>query len=527
MENLLKFFLNKKFYWLIFGFLLAFLCFIQYYGVIHFHYIVPPGDDPFAHYNIAKQLYEGSDTFLNVIKNGGYPPVFHWSMAHFAHWFNIDLMKSFVIIYPSILVLTSLAVFIFAYGIFGKWPALISFIAYAFTARTPDQLLNDGGFPNLIGGSFFLPLFVLFGIKIISSSRKRLQNSIVAFILALLVISTHHISTFYLVGIVLISCPFILIQSWIIYKWNYKKILLSTVVFVIFFAAIIFLYFKSSIFAPARDLSSLMVVYKNSYPYINLVGKAEPAAVWPKKEYFQHIGYLITYLGGLGLIILPYIWRKEYKNYFISYSILFVWIVYYFVGSRLKFILNPERFARDMAVPFSVLCGITIYYCYLLSSKLRITYAKYFAVFAITLVVCILFFFSAKDRITGALRYQPMVRFTQADQGAVNHLKNDPKAIVLVMGFDNYLHIFLPNISTYYYELSEEERKDYFPITSSSIEKLKYYYDYIYLINSQTGWVPGVYKTNIADQYLNNDNFELVYHEQSKTNDIYLFKIEK
>lgn len=501
---------NKKIYWYFLSLGLIILIFIQYYGLVRYHYAVPAGDDPMNHWWMAKPFYDGTGNFFEVLKSGGYPPAYHYLIAKCAIILNADLLETIKWTAPAILVLSSLAIFILAYTVFGIEAGFISFILYSFIAKTPIQLLNDGGYPNIIAAHIILPTMLTFITCTIRAVKgiKRNKFIILAVLCALLIPVTHHTTTFYLLAISLISLPIFIIIYWIKDKWNFRKgiVLLSInlLVYLIFFYA----FTKTGIFASAKALSSTMIQINTAFPFFKILGSHNPDAMWTMRGYISNPGRYFSIYALLGLLAVPFVYFKNKKT-LVPITIMTVWIVVLFVASRLPFLSNPERPARDMIVPLAILAGGGIYY---LLEKIK---SKKIICYLIALVITISLIVPLKLRLDNALAYEPMIRVTNADMEIINYLNKQKPGKVLLVTYNFYSHALLPRWTIKY---------NYWVLEA---DQSMYKFDYIYLLESKKGWLPSEVALGMASHYQSRRFLTTVLRSDSPTNEVYLFKVHK
>lgn len=502
---------NTLIFSLLFGLGLSFLAFIQYYGVIRFHYIVPPGDDPMNHWLMAKPFYDHTAKIWEVWKQGAYPPGFHIFISSLAHLLHTDLLSTIVWFYPSIIIFSSLAIFFLTKIIFDRWTALLAFFMYGFTAESSIQLLNDGGYPNLIAAHVFIPLFLIFLLLAVrnSSKTKKIIYSTLSVISALLVVFTHHISTFYLLGIILLSIPVLILVYMIRGKLRWNKGILFFTIYFIFLGFCLYLFKHSALFAPARGLSNMMIQFQNAFPFFKIIGKADPATIPSKRSYLIFFGSLIFATGILGYLYSAIsVFKKKTLNIF-PQVILLVWTSLLLIGSRLQFLTNPERMARDAVVPFTILgAGFSIILIRWLKPKPILRYS----------VICLLLFLSINPiigRIKVALSYASMVRFTSADKKAIDYLQSKQPLSILTDAQDFYLPIFLKN-SLIDYNFS-----------GSLGDKNINSYDYLYLVDQQKGWIPSSHLYLSKSPDFKEMNVEKVKTFSGLSNQISVYRVKK
>ena len=527
-----KWFLKNKstLYWVVVSIIFVVLAYIQYYGLITYKYLVPQGDDPANHLAMIQPIYDHTQSIWEIIRRGDYPPGFHLFISSIAHFLNVTPLKTILWFYPSILVLTSLSVFILCYRVFGRWAALVALILYSFISRTPAQLLNDGGYPNLLAASFLLPIFIIFFLEVFQKKWwRKILGIFGSFLLAGLILFTHHLSSIYLIGIVSMSLPFLIIGAGISNRWKLKKWIVIAFFTLVFIYLLGLFFVKSEAFAPTRDLMKGMVELISSFPYLKIVGKADPYAFWPLNSYPYLIGKSVFLFGFLGVFLLPvFLWKKK-KEYMYPYILLSIWTIILFIISRLGFLSNPERAARDLAAPLSILGGALIVQIILLPSESSL--AKWIRYLYYLSLLLLLIFLSApnfSERFEKEFQYEPMVRYTSADNSIVKYLNTQPSGSIIVGSLNYYVSNYLTGWDIHYlYGMTEEEKKLVFnPNNSYSRDFLKQF-DYFYFVSNQSGWTPPVVRYDFIKEYVEIPDFELIMVEQSDTNEVLLYKVKK
>jgi len=289
------------------------------------------------------------------------------------------------------------------------------------------------------------------------------------------------------------------------------------------------IFIKSEVFIAARDLMRGMVDIIPNFPYFKPIGKADPYAIWPLDSYPYLIGKPIVFFGLLGIFLLPVSLWKERKKYILPYIVLTVWTLMLFIVSRFPFLSNPERAARDLAVPMSILAGIAIVQVFALINKYsKIKWMRYILYLGFALYLVLLSIIPFDERKKGALEYNPMIRLTNADNRIISYLKSEPAGIILIGSLNYYAGDFLPGWDVHYlYRMTEEEKGLVFePANSRSVPFLSQY-DYIYLVSNQSGWVPPTVRFDYVSKYIDNPNVKLIMAEQSDSNEVLLFKVVK
>lgn len=512
-------------YWSVFGLGLIFLIFIQYYGVVHFHYAVPPGHDAAIHYNMAQPFYEGKINFWSYLKSGQYPPGFLIIISFLAHLFNTDTLSVMLWLTPMIVPAAAVILFLLARQTFGNKTALISFFLYSFAAVINIQQLNDGGYPNLIAAQILLPLFFLIVFSINSKDKMiaKLSKAILALIFLMAIPLTHHLTTLYLGTIFIILLPLSIIYFWSRYKWPVFKGLSYLMILIVASFALFFIANRLSIFASTFDLVKQNITYNSVFPYIHLVGRIDPEAAVSLKTLPHYIGYPVFIFGVIGLVILLYQIFTKKNNRIFPISVILLWALILLFGSRLTFLTNPDRLARDSVFPLAILAGVG-----LLEIGKWIGKQRWYFFLPISIIIAFIILLSLKTRIYEAFRYNPMVKITSADLSAVNYLKDQPQGTILIEAYSFYFDRFLPGWQIFYlYQPQTQQKSDIHvldPSNPSDLEKLRAN-DYVYVVDWQSGWLPEAVQSDTAKLYLGNANFKLVRKDSSETNSVYLFQV--
>lgn len=522
---------HKAIYWSVFGIGLALLIFIQYFGVVHYHYPVPPGHDAMMHWQMAQPFYNGTVNLFDYIKSGAYPPGFLLLIAKLAHLFDKDMMDIMLWTTPAILILSSLSVFLLVYFVFNRSAALYSFLLYGLTAKVALQQLNDGGYPNLIAAQIFLPLLILFIYLALTSNNilRRILSSLLTLILLFLIPFTHHLSTLYLLVILISSLPIILIYLAITKRWRWYFSLLIFLGLIIIYICSFKFFMTNELFASARGLMGASITFLSHFPFVHITNANDPESLIGLRSYPQYIGEAVFILGMIGLITLPLMrnfWQdNKTKKFIFVYIPVAIWAIILFVGSRGSFLSNPDRLARDLVLPLSIIAGVFVYYLIELVSKKQ---PKYSIILIIMLILLCGYPFASRFR--KALAYEPMVRITQADMGAITYLQNQPPGKILVEAYSFYFGIYLPDWQiAYLWRTQTYQPPDIHPLDSNVVRDLPLLkqYDYIYIVDQQVGWTPTAIKFNFAKNYLDNSNFAKIGQYSSQTNTVYLFKVIK
>jgi len=521
---MLNFLNNKKIYWILFATGILLLILLQYFGVFYYQYPVPPGHDAMMHWNMAQPFYRSNVDLIQYIKSGAYPPGFLVFISETAHLFNTDMMEIIKWFAPSIIVVAAIAMFLLVYYIFNPIAALLAFYFYSFTAKIQIQQLNDGGYPNLIAAQIFLPLLLLSIFLFLKN--KRLINKILfgglSLILFIAIPFTHHITTLYLVALIAISPIVVVIYKIVNKDWQIKKGLICLIGLIGLLVLSIYFFLNSELFASTRNLLNMSIQVLDIFPFIKFIGTPDPEALVGLRSYPGYIGPLVFLFGCAGIVTLPFIRTFKNKVWLFPVVILALLLL---IGSRLNFLSNPDRLLRDLVYPLSILAGLFIYYASIFLAKKNKFFLYVFIIIILSISIRGLI-----PRVSKAIAYEPMVRITDADMAAINYLKTQAPGKILIEGYSFYFERFLPGWPIDYLwgpaTYQPASTHPYNPKNGDDLAILEKY-NYVYIVESQTGWTPSAVKFNFASEYLNDYHFELKTHNSSQTNEIYLFKINQ
>ncbi|MFA7253000.1 MAG: hypothetical protein WC107_00420 [Patescibacteria group bacterium] len=501
---------SKFLWWSFFGLAFIALVWIQYYGLAHYQYLVPPGDDPMNHFLAANNIFEQKESVFSILQRGGYPPAYHFMVAKAAEIFQADPLDIIKWSYPGILILCSLAVFLLAYSILGIEAGTAAFFIYSFATRLPVQTINDGSYPNLLAAQFLLPLglaFLTFFIK--SRSKYRMWLLTLSILILLLIPLTHHFTTFYLLAIGTVAWPVVLVSFWIFRRWQWKRGLLLFLIYFTLISGLAFVFLNTSLFTSAKSLASTMIHFGSSYPFFEIVATAKSVAWKIPGDFISNFGTISLLILVLGFLAFPIIlFRTKDKNWLFTFIFIYIWAIILFIGSRMTFLSNPDRLARDMTLPLAISAGVLLGYLAQDNKKIFS-----FKILLLTIFVIALFL-PVKQRIISAKAYEPMIRATSADMEIFAFIKaeNINPEKVLMQSFNFYAPKLLPGF-----------REDY---CFDGINCQGIYPERDYLIMStQLGWLPSHVRTDSPEIYTSLENLILVKHSQSPINDVYLFKI--
>ncbi len=507
-------------YWSVFAFLILALIFLQYYGLLAFHYPDTPGDDTMNHWLYIQAIKEQKNSILQLVHNGGYPPLYHFFILKLSTILHKPEMTIMLWTYPAIIILATFSASILAWAIFkNKIIALLVFIIYGFLSLTPLQLLNDGGYPDLIAAHIILPViltFFIFGWQ----AKNQLLNivwSLFSVLLIILMALMHHLSTYEFLSLVVISLPILIIVYSLKEKVPRWKPATLIVIYLVAVALFIYSYFKFPFFAPFRNLASIMFTFSKHFPFIHSLTSYSEGGLVPLKNFPRWIGWLSVLFGLPFILYFHWIPKLRPKEYFYPTLLLSIWVLMLLLGSQLNFLSNPERLGRDASLPLAILAAASVYFLFNFLRKNKLFLIAF-------LVVCLLFAsLTFRTRLHNALHYEPMVRITQADLKLFDALQNNQNGPILFNTWVFYYGKYLAGWDLHYLPQLNEDEIINIKDGKGWTQKMKKEYQYFYIIDSQQGWAPNTLP-GIAKQYLDDPGFQLLAEAVGPTNHVFLFK---
>jgi hypothetical protein len=443
-------FFKRYWQWFVIGGLSVVYALFLYYPIITYNYLVPPGDDPYNHLReLEAYLRDGFKL------NAGYPFAFHWVVYVVSLFFGGDSVRSMVIIYPALLLLSSFAVTYFAYRWLGKIEAIIVFVIYSFFALQPLQTLYDGSFPNVMAAGIILPLFFVTYISMFQeqSRGKIVLYTLLSLILALAIMLTHALSTLYLLATGIVTFPILLfVRAGGLKHW--KRSFGLAVGSLLVIVASGFLVFFTGLLESSLGLAGNYIQLTAPFPFFKLVGHlADPAAYFPDlRAYAAGLGKVVVLMGIVGMIGLG---LKLLIKQTLSYGeiVVGVWVIILFIASRTESLGYPVRAARDLTVPLILAGSVALAWILNLiwqSRKKRGFILQVIGLMAIIIVVLVQG--GWQDMVTKAHKLtdpSPMIRFTPQDREILSKLPATSR--ILVYGINPYHHFFKSSESTVAY----------------------------------------------------------------------------
>jgi hypothetical protein len=181
------------------------------------------------------------------------------------------------------------------------------------------------------------------------------------------------------------------------------------------------------IFTPVgRSISDLIDVVKNY---------RQATAPWDWYRYHTSINGLLFQAGVIGGLLLAWRSVKGFLSANPTVLVVLFWFGLYLVGSRLSWVGEPERLARDLAMPGAILAG------YLIVEAYRYLANQPVLRHSLTVVVGLALVLGVGVKTLELTQYNPMIRFSQSDQELLLAVKelDQPVGIQVQNGGWHYL----------------------------------------------------------------------------------------
>ena len=432
---------NKHLFYFLITIIFVFLVFYYYFGIFHYGYLVPPGDDGLRHMTEAEHITETG--FYKKFKGSIDPPLFHIILSSLTLISGQNIVDVTKIFAPFLAILSAFSIYFITRRYFNKKIALLSLILLIFISPQPFDIYEDGTYLNLISAEFFLIFLISLLPNLVKATKNQLYITVLIIIFTASVILSHSLSSIYLI-------------------------------FILSFLLIIFLYLKTkdklknSKYLLSIYLIPLLLIpfvwnfyFKFIYnKFLKLIGLVNPSANHADSDLFYSLppafnGYISTYsytiillgVAGTFLLLFSFIiksnlfkiamccFTKYYKliNYNFDNNILLnnknlekiiilAWAIVLVACSRFSLFLLPSRFARDAIVPITMLSAVVIYIFlhYLCQNKKRS--------FALISFLLIIFLgFTISNKITDATQYHEQIRLQESDKNALRWIEDNTK----------------------------------------------------------------------------------------------------
>ncbi len=467
-----------------FGLQLYFL----YFGYKTYHYLVPPGSDAIAHYNIIQKILEtGKVDFLS------YPPLFHLLVIFFSKITTVSPFDILTYWTPVLAVLPAAAMFFLLKQLFDLKTSVLTTIVFLLASSYPLYGFIDGNYPDILAYGVFSILMFAFVIRYFRT--KNWTNLVIASVFLLSIALTHHLT---FVSMIIIMGLFGLVQIYTLVVEKKLKFDIRSWQFLSGAIAVILV--GLSIYLSFRFYGPTIVKFANGFfnnnpalqdKYLNLLPQ------WA--DYSLLAGNTIWYLGVFGLLFVLISTFKDHKEAGAK-QLLIVWLLYYFFISRIDNTGLPARFARELAPALVICIGFLFNYIFNLNS-LRVH--RYKLIFGYGLIAFLVVTNSAINAGPAKIpdSFNLMVWFTPRDQQNIDYVSSlsSEGYQVLYNPFANlYMPIKAPNnfdpikLNNAQLKIAtkmQQDKSDYYdsfiPLSAKRRTQLKGYEKLIYDLSKQ------------------------------------------
>lgn len=391
---------------LVLGFALK--LYIVYFGYLYYNYLVSPGSDAIAHYQLIQSLSTGIRSHLT-----NYPPLFHLLVLGLSKVFRVDSWQILTSWTPVLVILPAAAMYFLLRQLFSVKIAVLTTLIMLLASNYPLFAFVDGNYPDMLAYGLFSTLMFAFIVRYFGSGK--VKDLIAAGFLFLAITLTHHFTFITIFGI--LFC-FGLVQLFLYLRSNRGKPISkrAKIVLVIFTAAIMLIItvagklYGTFLFDFIRGLLThnpgLHDAYLNS--------------ALPFSEYPQINGPVVWFLGIAGFIVLI-LSRAGNPKEAAAKQLVIIWLLFFYLVSRIVSSAVPARFARELALPLVVCLAYLLDYLFAAKDKIRI----YKFALAVGLIGYLIFmnsaFFAGLDKLPEAFSWQ--VWFWPKDQQKLDYLQ--------------------------------------------------------------------------------------------------------
>jgi hypothetical protein len=314
------------------------------------------GDDTFAHLQLVGGLATG-DLHLGL----GHPFLFQETVLQVSRLAGTDPIATYTQLAMLSYPLMVLAIGYAAYALFGRQSigALAAF-CLAFVSIQPLQSYQDGTIPNIVGIGVLFPLFLI-GLTLLRKSKAWWPGSLVCFAAVVALFLTHHLST--LIALSSLALAGVLSMAWLAFcapKGSRRLFVVPLLVALGVIALVVFVIRPTAVIS----LVSLYLAFDWHYPWIHVANTVGYRIPWNVLRYGQDLGGIVFQLGVVGIALVWYEIRtaKLYREAFPA-LVLTAWALIYWLGSMTAVSGEPDRLARDFALPGSILAAYVLCWC--------------------------------------------------------------------------------------------------------------------------------------------------------------------
>ena len=315
-----------------------------------------------------------------------YPPGLHLLTAEVSRLSGgVDPLRIFPIVGPAFLLLPTISCYVLARRLWGwEYGVVAAFLAGGLLGGS-YYFFDDAMYPNMITSQLLLVMTVAALMRLYAAPTAR--NGLLLALLGSSAVLYHQVSSFYV--ILLLALVSLLILPNLLLRDRRAGVVLLvsltlTVILAIPYAwsaynlpqifAKVFEGGKSTATGSAVDM---VIGTQNPYSIEGMIGAI--------------VSQPIAWLGLLGTLFLIFAKNSwEYRPRSLAHFTLLLWVLILFAGSRTTYSGFPQRFARDLGIPLSILGALALIMIFRSLVKLRRPLAVYTASVAVLLMVGLL-----------------------------------------------------------------------------------------------------------------------------------------
>jgi len=367
-------------------------------------------------------------------------------------------------------ILPSLSLYFLLKQLFDNKVSVITTLIFLLTSGYPLYNYVDGNYPDILAYGVFAVLLFAFILRYLRT--KQWYNLIIASLFLLAIALTHHLT---FVSVLTILIVFGLVQLYILIaekrldlKFKSWKFLAGIFALAIFGLSVYLAYkfYGPIILKYADGLFSSKPALSNQY-----LNKAVDY-----QDYILFTGDTVWYLGLFGLLFVVVTTFKT-RTEIAAKQLVLIWILFFFLMSRLSASALPARFARELAPAFAVSIAFLLNYIFNLNGMRTHNYKSILGFGIIGFMIV-----TNSALFTGLAKvpesFTNMIWFWPKDQAKIDYIQGKTQAQVLYNPYaDLYMAVKAPEnfvplkLSKDQVSLTQDEKiahYTYEPISSKS-----------------------------------------------------------
>lgn len=481
---------------------------------------LPFGADVHHEVNVSYMVKYGRPFPADPSVAQWYPNAFGYLMSAFALVTGLDVLDSFKILPPALMLASALSTYALARRLFGNYPGILALFVLGILSFQPRQTLNDGTFIEILAAYVLMPVFLLGLYRLLASSDARFV-ALTGF-LGGAVIQYHLMATTQAIAVSAIFLALLLLfRKDLFGRGLAKRTLVASGLALIL--GLPYSYRYAMIYA-TMILGRLGLLPTSEHE------ARFPSLVFPS-EFDKRLGHTFFHLAVLSVavFIVRHLLKRKPKA---ETLIMASWIAFLLLGSLTHVFLTPERFLRNLALPLSMVIALTLY-------ELRRRRVLLSTALAITIVLGVPHIVSwqlmtgklsvygeeidlgSLEALHDLMGAKPDTYVLTDESGIWAHYFAEGRAYFIRGGPESFAWVGKPRrtvLEMLYIVLQEPCR----PESQESLSRFQI--SYVYLGRRPTHWTPPGYQYNDGSRFLNCPYYELVYSEKTPQGPIRIFE---